>query len=99
MSTRSEAVVIPFPARTEPATPNSAQLGRALTGLAQALAAQQSAIAAWRDRLEQLQTSDEGLDQSVHCYAARLCTLRHDIGLLGRQAEQLSRMAGLAGES
>ena len=98
MPKQAEAVIIPFPARA-PAAPGNDRLGKALTALAQALATQQKAVACWRDRLSQLQGSMTNLDHNVHAYAARLCMLRHDIGLLQRQAEQLSHMAELLGEA
>ena len=93
MSQKAQAVIIPFPTKPRGTATQHDRLSRALEGLAQALAAQQLAVAVWRERLAQLQVSVSGLDHHVHAYSGRLSTLRHDIGLLRRQAEQLGRMA------
>lgn len=94
---RSEATIIPFPARPRTAASAVVQdherLSRALGHLSDALSTQQHAIACWRARLDDLNGVVGHLNSHVHTYTGRLEDLGQEVATLRTQADQLSRMA------
>jgi chromosome segregation ATPase len=89
------AAILAFPVRAKP-DPAAAQarLGRAMRSLNAALSDQKVAIATWRLALNDLKSSSNGLQDSLHRYRqtlnsldGRLATLRAEAGKLERWAD------------
>jgi hypothetical protein len=88
------ASIIPFPTRPKPEVPEPRQrLARALESLNVALADQKTAIAAWRDVLDELKASTASLDHSLRHYRANLRTLGNSVSSLRAKARSLEEWA------
>lgn len=100
------AQIIPFPTRMAAAdavlqpAPDSAlsespqeRLARALASLDAALTEQRTAMAGWRDALDQLRKSTNGLGLSIQRYQRTLGKLGDDVAALNTQAVRLERWA------
>ncbi|MGE0226607.1 MAG: hypothetical protein AB7F35_04995 [Acetobacteraceae bacterium] len=86
---------IATPASDEPAGSHD-RLARALASLNGALQEQRAAMAHWRESLDQLKRSTQGLGRSMKRYSGSLDKLHEDVGGLNRQAKALENWADSA---
>lgn len=100
MSSPVSAQIIPFPARAPaPAAPAAttpdpqARLARALSALDAALSEQRTAMAGWRESLDQLRKTTNGLGLTMQRYHQTLGKLGSDVSALNQQARQLEAWA------
>ena len=88
------ATIIPFPRPPVAAAETPQQrLARALAGLCEAQAAQQTAIAQWRASLSDLQASTASLGQSLDSYSAGLGLLAGNVSGVQTQMRDLEAWA------
>ena len=102
MSSPVSAQIIPFPSRVPvaaAAAPAVAapdpqeRLARALTALDAALSEQRTAMAGWRDSLDQLRKTTNGLGLTMQRYHQTLGKLGSDVTALNQQARKLEAWA------
>ena len=94
MNIQPTATIIPFPmARATPPVDAHTRLNRAMENLQASLQEQRTAVAAWRESLDQLKTVTQSIDQGLHTYRDKLGTLQNQVGTLRDNAKQLERWA------
>jgi len=99
MPNTASAEIISFPTRRPAVSPVSdpqERLARALAALDTAMQEQRAAVASWRDSLDQLKRSTNGLGVSMQRYRGSLDKLGTDVASLHNQATQLERWADTA---
>ncbi|HET6309157.1 MAG TPA: hypothetical protein VFG12_18335 [Rhodopila sp.] len=88
------ATIIPFPVRAKSDSAAAQdRLGRAMRSLNAALAEQKTAIATWRLALNDLKSSSNGLQDSLHRYRQTLNGLDNRLVTLRTEARKLERWA------
>jgi hypothetical protein len=93
------AQIIAFPGRLAPppvTDEGQERLKRAMASLEAAVVGQRSAVAAWRDALEELRTVMSGLGGSMQRYRDSLDVVGDRVAALHSQAVQLERTADAA---
>lgn len=101
MSSTVSAQIIPFPSRAPVAaaaapvaTPDPQErLARALSALDAALSEQRTAMAGWRESLDQLRKTTNGLGMTMQRYHQTLGKLGSDVTALNQQARKLEAWA------
>jgi ABC-type transporter Mla subunit MlaD len=94
MNIQPTATIIPFPmARATPPVDAHTRLNRAMENLQASLQEQRTAVAAWRESLDQLKTVTQSIDQGLHTYRDKLGNLQNQVGTLRDNAKQLERWA------
>ncbi len=96
MSSLVGAEIIPFPVRQPMGLAGSdpqERLRKALAALDTAMTEQKAAMAGWRDSLDQLKKSTQGLGLSMQRYRGSLDKLGADVADLHKQATQLESWA------
>ncbi len=96
MSSSVGAEIIPFPVRQPMGLAGSdpqERLRKALAALDTAMTEQKAAMAGWRDSLDQLKKSTQGLGLSMQRYRGSLDKLGADVAGLHKQATQLESWA------
>jgi hypothetical protein len=88
------ALIIPFPVRPKPASPDpNVRLAVALASLNAALAEQRVAVAAWRQALGELKTTTAGLHEGLQRYKGNLQALGNSVSALAAKARSLEEWA------
>jgi hypothetical protein len=93
------AQIIRFPTRAAAPTPSAdpqERLARALAALDAALTEQRIAMGGWRDSLDQLRRTTNGLGLSMQRYQRTLGKLGDDVAALHAQSVRLERWAETA---
>ena len=91
---RPSAHIIPFPTRIQPAKPRPEErLARALADLNAAMEEQKAAVAAWRGALGELQTTTDGLGESLRRYQISLGALSGSVSALEGKAQLMEQWA------